>query len=329
MIQRRRGLRGAMALCVLALGCSSGGERVKEEDTLTERPPMARASLAEVVDDAALMTTEDDAAVRYLGIERRPLSEEEREAVFAVEDEEALRRVILPLSSPAIPESARAARRFTLITERGPIHTSSSRGVLMSPGLSEPQLYYVCDIPAGVEQLKLDMLAVPYDATLSAASRVRSGERVAVDSAQGEAITRHVRALLAAQQEAANEQADGEPEEAAALDPARHIQIVRGKFGGGGTLLVAYAVPRSEADDPAPLGHFSGMLLTDEGVASIKALLSGQGTERIGLGSLVDLEGDGVDEARFWVSDYEARYESLLYFKGDEHVFAPLSGDGG
>jgi hypothetical protein len=318
---------GVCLVCVLgaSVGCSGAA---KGDESLTERPAaVKRPSLAAEARDATLMTTYDEVQVPYLGVEVMPLSDQQAQAVNDLEG--ALHGALLPLDSPHIPAELSASRRFTLITERGPLQVEPSRAVMMSSGASESHIFHVCDIPAGVSELKLGMIAVPYDATLPPEARVRAGQVVDASSASGKRITAYVRTLLDVQiAEARGESSAEEPFEVAELDPAAHIQIVRGRFGGGKTLLVAYAVPRALDEEDISRGHFSGLFLADEGGEAIELVLGGLSFEAARVGDLVDLEGDGVDEARFSVGYYEGNYEFLLYLKGSKHESIRLSGDG-
>lgn len=173
------------------------------------------------------------------------------------------------------------------------------------------------------------MFAVPYDEALPSGARVRAGQAVAVDSPAGRAITRHVRAELAAQLKATRALNDKDKTTAEALKPDEDIQIVRGSFGGDKTLLVTYMVERQPGDGEDWGDCFSGMFLTDDAGEGFVRALEPQRLDVVRVEALVDLDGDGVDEVSFSLShDYGGvgSYKSLLFLEDGKYRSIALSG---
>jgi hypothetical protein len=322
MMQDRVVWCGVMVACASAVGCDGKVKReeVSAQDVTAGASGSGRGSIATSAMDATLVSGVE---APYLSIERRQLTPAQLAAVERLEgerEEDAPHSMLLALDSPKVPATLRAPQRFTLITERGPIHTAPSRALVMGTGEQwRAHIFHVCDVPAGVSELKLGMVAVPYDATLPPGAKVRAGQDVDVKSAAGQAITAHVRTMMAQQREDA--------EQGVALDPAEHIRIVRGKFGGGETLLVTYAVPRSADGEDMEQGYFAGLFLTDDSGASVARVEGAPSFEAVNVSALVDLEGDGVDEVRFWVSYHEEQHEGLLYLKDGERMLMTLAGE--
>lgn len=245
------------------------------------------------------------------------LDEAQSKALEAAPDEQI--DADLPLTTALLPEMAREATRYIVITEAGPVTTEPARAARIERG-GLIHLYHITPLPAGVSA-DGQLVAIVSDAPPSGAAKRRAFVGEDVTAPAMEPIIKLVRERIAASKE--------DPTAAQRFSPADHVQIMRGSFGQGRTLVVAYAVPfPQDMEAEQSLSHTSGLFFADGLGASILDGKVDAPQAKIELESLVDLEGDGVEEVVYGLGYYEAYYHQVLELTADGPHHTEIAGDG-
>jgi hypothetical protein len=228
--------------------------------------------------------------------------------------------VVLGLDTPLLPDAEHAPVRYTILTPQGPVVAPPVRGAFVARA-GVPHIEHVSDLPPGLAGDDKPHVAVLASGPLPATARSRAPELVDVQSEEAAPIVKYVRAQIARSEE--------DPSASSSFDPSVHLSIARGRFGGDKTLLVIYSIPFPEGSEGEQMAsNTSAMLLCDATCASAQDALSEPTNAFIELEQLVDLEGDGVDEAVYTFGLYEgfARYVFRLKDGAPDAVL--LSADG-
>jgi len=158
---------------------------------------------------------------------------------------------------------------------------------------------------------------------LASTVRLAGARRVDTSNGPGLELALRIKAPIVATAEPAARRALGRKPIA-----TKHLTVFAGRFPRGFTHLVALVRPLAREDDVGT-DHVGGLLLADA-TGKVEAVIPPKMTiDSAEVLTLVDLEGDGIDEVIYDSTYYEGSFRMLLTWDAaSKPVLRTLGGDG-